>query len=473
MTVESTLEENAHLVLWTTQQLAEIFGPQAPCATGISIDSRTLVPGDLFFAIKGPNFDGHAYVEQALAKGACGAVVAGQASPSDTLLPVQDPFETLKILAQKSRARFQGKVLALTGSVGKTTVKEGLMKVLSAQGATFGTYGSFNNAIGLPLSMARMPAEASFAIFELGMNRAGEIGTLARTLQPHVGLITNVSAQHIGNFDSVEAIAQAKAELLSELPSNGIGILWRDDPLFEILKNAVPGSSFTFGHHAEADVRVVSQRLRGKGGVEVEACVRGERLVYGLPSVGEHRVMNSAAILAGVSVLWADVARAARELETFLPPAGRGQQLDIGGICVVDESYNAAPQAVRAALKAYAFLRPKGKKYVLLGEMRELGDWAEQEHASLIPLIEALKADGLWFCGEQTKSLSNIFQGSLWSTHVEPLLDSIVATLKPGDSLLIKGSRSMKTFLAVDALYRSHGMEQEALAYPLRAYFHV
>lgn len=458
--------------LWTSQELASLLGTdKAPCAQGLSIDSRTLKAGDLFFALRGPHFDGHHFVQDALAKGASGCVVEAEKADFPGTFPVDDPFATLKELAQASRARFKGKILALTGSVGKTTVKEGLIHVLHKQHPTFGTYGSFNNTLGLPLSMARMPRDKAFGIFELGMSHAGEIKDLTAQLRPHVGLITNVSYQHGENFSSIEGIARAKAELFDTLLPQDRAVLWRDDPHFDLLKKSIKGSFLTFGKK-EADICWLKTRILESGTSEIHVKVKGKNIVYVLPRAHEHQINNSLAILASLVALGADVEQGAQDLKTIPQVPGRGQVLSIAGIDVIDESYNAAPQAVQAVLKSYTHFLTKRKKYVLLGEMRALGLLSQQYHLDLLPFLQNVKADGVWFCGLQTKELADALRETLsWQEDVQSLVPEILETLKPGDSLLVKGARSMKTFLAIDALYQFYGLSQEALNYPLRTYF--
>lgn len=458
--------------LWTSQELASLLGTdKAPCAQGLSIDSRTLKAGDLFFALRGPHFDGHHFVQDALAKGASGCVVEAEKADFPGAFPVDDPFATLKELAQASRARFKGKILALTGSVGKTTVKEGLIHVLHKQHPTFGTYGSFNNTLGLPLSMARMPRDKAFGIFELGMSHAGEIKDLTAQLRPHVGLITNVSYQHGENFSSIEGIARAKAELFDTLLPQDRAVLWRDDPHFDLLKKSIKGSFLTFGKK-EADICWLKTRILESGTSEIHVKVKGKNIVYVLPRAHEHQINNSLAILASLVALGADVEQGAQDLKTIPQVPGRGQVLSIAGIDVIDESYNAAPQAVQAVLKSYTHFLTKRKKYVLLGEMRALGLLSQQYHLDLLPFLQNVKADGVWFCGLQTKELADALRETLsWQEDVQSLVPEILETLKPGDSLLVKGARSMKTFLAIDALYQFYGLSQEALNYPLRTYF--
>ena len=328
--------------LWTPQALDEATGGTlvgAPRAvTGASIDTRTLQPGDLFFAIRGDARDGHDFVADALGRGAGAAVVARDraaalrshgpvlAVPGDGPDPVLD---AMRALGRAARARTGASVVAVTGSVGKTGTKEALRHVLGAQGATHASVASYNNHWGVPLTLARMPAETRYGVFEVGMNHAHEILPLTAQVRPDVALITTVEPVHIEHFPSLSAIADAKGEIFFGLKPGGVAVINRDNPNFSRLlahAQASPaGRVVSFGEHEGADVRALRIVLRPDLSV-VDAVVMGQPVTYRLGTAGRHAAMNSLGVLAAVHSLGADLAQAALALSRLSPPAGRGHR---------------------------------------------------------------------------------------------------------------------------------------------------
>src|SRR5918997_1582627 len=351
--------------LWTRDEIAAAtrgwitdgFGP----VTGVSIDTRTLAPGDLFFAIRGDARDGHDFVRDALSKGAAAAVVAEERAPefadNGTLIVVRDVLEAMRDLARLSRARTNAQIIAITGSVGKTGTKEAMRLVLSRQGATHASVASYNNHWGVPLTLARMPRESAFGVFEIGMNHIGEIEPLSRLVRPHVALVTTVEPVHIEYFRSIWSIADAKGEIFAGLEAGGTAIINRDNPYYERVRAhaaASPaGRILTFGEHEQADVRAERIILRPDISV-VEARVLGTPVVYRLGTPGRHVAMNSLSVLAAVKAVGGDLALAALALAELKPPVGRGERTVLnagaGEFTVIDESYNANPASMRAAL---------------------------------------------------------------------------------------------------------------------------
>ncbi len=345
--------------LWTGTEAAAATGGRNTRdwrATGASIDSRTTAKGDLFVAIEGPVFDGHQFVGAAFANGAAAGLVSAvpdALTETSALHVVDDTMAALTALGAASRARTSARIAAVTGSAGKTGTKEALRHVLEAQGPTSASRSSFNNHWGVPLSLARMPAETAFGIFEVGMNHAGEIEPLSRLIRPHVAIVTTVEAAHLEFFDSVEAIADAKSEIFAGRASDGTAVLTRDNPHFDRLAGAAHrygvANIVAFGAAPQSDVRLLdSTPADGHG--EISASIGGRRVDYRLGVAGRHWVMNSLAVLAAVGALGADVEAAARSLAGFAELDGRGKshRITIGdaAITLIDESYNANPASM-------------------------------------------------------------------------------------------------------------------------------
>src|SRR4051794_15642472 len=391
---------SAHQALWTPGEItsatgARLIGDVTP-ATGASIDTRTLQPGDLFFAIAGEARDGHDFVRDALAKGASAAVVAeeraadfAQAGP---LVVAPDVLDAMRRLGVRARARTDARIVAITGSVGKTGTKEALRLVLSGFGATHASVASYNNHWGVPLTLARMPRDSAFGAFEIGMNHAGEILPLARMVRPHVALVTTVEPVHIEYFPSIWGIADAKGEIFAGLEPGGAAVLNRDNPYFERLRAhaaASPaGCVLTFGEHPDADVRAERIILKPEGSI-VEARLFGRPLTVRIGMPGRHIALNCPGVLAACHALGVDPAEAARALADLTPPAGRGARTVLpvagGAVTLIDESYNANPASMRAALATLAGAEPGpgGRRIAVLGDMLELGPQGPALHRAL------------------------------------------------------------------------------------------
>ncbi|MBT3306608.1 MAG: UDP-N-acetylmuramoylalanyl-D-glutamyl-2, 6-diaminopimelate--D-alanyl-D-alanine ligase, partial [Alphaproteobacteria bacterium] len=342
--------------LWNSEAaIAATGGFGAPDwrADGVSIDSRDIASGDLFIAIKGPRFDGHKFTADALAAGAACAVVDHRPDSvvgDAPLLEVPDTMVALEDLGRAARSRTAAKVIAVTGSVGKTGTKEALRFVLEDQAPAVASRGSFNNHWGVPLSLSRMPADTAFGVFEIGMNHPGEITPLTKMVRPDVVVITNVESVHSAYFDSIDAIADAKAEIFSGLNEGGVAILNRDNDQYDRLAAAAAQAGVQtivgFGEHAEAVARAVDIRADSEGS-DVDAMICGQDITYRLGQPGRHWVMNSLAVLAAVDAVGGDVGRAAAELANMRGLKGRGQRHTVtmpgGSFIVIDESYNASP----------------------------------------------------------------------------------------------------------------------------------
>jgi UDP-N-acetylmuramoyl-tripeptide--D-alanyl-D-alanine ligase len=441
--------------LWTSDALAAATGGGAThpfTATGVSIDTRTLRPGDLFVALTGDNRDGYGFVADALARGAAGALVSrADGLPENApLLVVGDTLRALQALGAAGRARFGGRVVAVTGSVGKTTTKEMLRAVLGAFGPVHAAEASYNNHWGVPLTLARLPADAAFCVAEIGMNQPGEILPLARLVRPHVAVITTVGTAHIGHLGSQEAIADEKASLLRGLEPGGIAVLPADSALLTRLIAAAAAPVHLFG---DGENRLLDAASDGRE-TRAAALVGGTRVAFRLAAPGRHMATNALAALTAAAALGLDPARAAAALDGFVPIAGRGAQRTLqGDILLLDESYNASADSVRAALDVLRMQAPR-RRLAVLGDMRELGDRGPGEHRGLAADVVA-SADLLYACGPLTRHLFDAVPAALRAAHAPDaasLASLVAAEIRPGDAVLVKGSLGSRMRLVVAAL---------------------
>jgi len=456
--------------LWNAADAAAATGGSSTTdwsAIGISIDSRGLAEGDLFVALRGPNHDGHDFVAAALQRGAAAAMIDREMPglpATAPLLRVPDTLTALQTLGAAARNRSRARIVAVTGSVGKTGTKEALRLALAVSSATYGSAGGLNNHWGAPLALARMPPEVAFGVFELGMNHPGEIAALTRLVRPHIAVITTVEGVHLGFFPSVEAIADAKAEIFLGLEPGGTAILNRDNPHYARLVSAAEragaGEVIGFGTHPEAKVRLVDCVLDSRGST-VEAALPGATLRFRLPVPGRHWVMNSLAVLAATATAGADVQRAAEALIGFEALPGRGRRYELawrgGTLTMIDESYNANPAAMRAALSVLASAQPGSgaRRVAVLGDMLELGDESEQLHRELAGEVAAAWVDRVFLVGEAVSALHAVLpegiRGGLWPC-AEAVVPALIQFLEPGDVVTVKGSRAVRVGHIVEAL---------------------
>jgi UDP-N-acetylmuramoyl-tripeptide--D-alanyl-D-alanine ligase len=447
---------------------ATVNGALPPEISGLSIDSRTIAPGDAYFAIKGDVHDGHAFVEAALKAGAALAVVESAQRnkfPADApLLVVDDVLAGLVDLARASRARLSAQIVAITGSVGKTSTKEALRRVLAAQGETHASVASFNNHWGVPLSLARCPAFVRFAIFEIGMNHAGEIEPLVKLVRPHVAVITTVEPVHLEFFSGIEAIADAKAEIFEGLEPGGAVVLNRDNPQFARLQRRAKklgvARIVSFGADKKADARLIDVSLHPACSA-VHAELLGHDLTYKLGMPGRHMAMNSLAVLAAASLAGADLALAGLALSQTQPAAGRGVRhvLEVGHgeATLIDESYNANPASMAAALNVLgaASVGPHGRRIAVLGDMLELGPTAAQLHRGLNEAVKANHIDLVYCCGPLMRNLWDALSSGKRGGYAESaaaLESQVVAAIRAGDAIMVKGSLGSKMKPVVNAL---------------------
>jgi UDP-N-acetylmuramoyl-tripeptide--D-alanyl-D-alanine ligase len=461
--------------LWTGQAMVEAMGgrpvgslPQT--VGGISIDTRTLQKGDAFFAIKGERFDGHNFASAAIAAGASLMVVSEAKLPAMgrvtiPLIVVDDVLEALGKLGRAARARSDAKIVAITGSVGKTTTKALLARALAASGTVHAATASYNNHWGVPLTLARMPAEAQFGVFEIGMNHAGEIRPLVRMVRPHVAVVTTIAPAHLGHFGSLEEIAAAKAEIFEGLEATGAAVLNRDNALFETLRKAAVACGvdhiYSFGEHEDADFRLLDVTLHADSS-EIRAQIGPEIVEATIGAPGRHIVHNALAVLGAVWLAEGDVRAAARALASATAEKGRGQRhrltLEGGGsFTLIDESYNANPTSVRAALRLLADtpVAGSGRRIAVLGDMLELGSFSNAMHAELAGPVTESGVDRLYLAGPEMAALREALPESLPVTHCEGA-EAVAALLKeeigPGDAVMVKSSLGLGFGKVVSAL---------------------
>jgi UDP-N-acetylmuramoyl-tripeptide--D-alanyl-D-alanine ligase len=461
--------------LWTSTAMAQAMrasssGALPEAITGLSIDSRTIAPGEAYFAIKGDVHDGHDFVMAALEAGAALAVVeAAQRGkfPNDApLLVVDDVLAGLRDLARAARARLNAQVIAVTGSVGKTSTKEALRCVLSAQGETHASAASFNNHWGVPLSLARCPADVRFAIFEIGMNHAGEIEPLVRMVRPQIAIVTTVEPVHLEFFAGIEAIADAKAEIFEGVAPGGAVVLNRDNPQFARLQARARALGISrivsFGADAKSDARLLDVALQATCSA-VHANILGHDVTYKLGMPGRHMAMNSLAVLAAASLAGADLARAALSLSQLEPPAGRGVrrtlELTHGEATLIDESYNANPASMAAALNVLgqAVIGPHGRRIAVLGDMLELGPVGPALHSGLNEAIRANQIDLVYCCGPLMRNLWDALSTGKRGGYADSsagLEAQLIAAIRAGDAIMVKGSLGSKMKTVVNALER-------------------
>ena len=461
-----------HYMLWEGAEVLKVVSGKGGCvdwsANGVSIDSRRIADGDLFVAIKGNNFDGNKFAVEALNSGAIAALTQeGVGSPEHNarVLIVEDTMEALRALGREARNRSNAKVVVVTGSVGKTGTKNLLAAGMKENGLTIATDGNLNNQIGLPLSLARMPRETEFGVFEIGMNSPGEISPLSLLARPNIAIITSVEAVHIGFFSNLDGIANAKAEVFDGLVSGGTAIINRDNAYFEMLSRKArskgAGQVIGFGQSSHCDVKLENY-CDMKSHSMVEVCLGGIPLKYRLQLLGYHWAINSLSVLAAADVLGVDVKLVADSLYQVKPMSGRGRRfyvpMDGSKFLVIDESYNASPPAVMAALSALKAISPEhdGKKIAILGDMLELGSFSGELHANLFECVKNSRLDMLLLVGTHMRSLCELLVEERvfveWYPNSKDLAEEVISFISPGDVVMVKGSLGTKLQLVVDAL---------------------
>ncbi|QIB33455.1 UDP-N-acetylmuramoylalanyl-D-glutamyl-2,6-diaminopimelate--D-alanyl-D-alanine ligase [Ancylobacter pratisalsi] len=449
--------------LWTPETLVQatggtLLGVGDGAINGVSIDTRTLQPADMFFAIRGENSDGHAYVEAAIGRGAALSVVergrVEDMPPGAALLAVDDVLGALEAVGRAARARTEARIVGVTGSVGKTTTKEALLLSLGADGPTHASAASYNNHWGVPLSLARMPERSAYGVFELGMNHAGEIGPLAAMVRPHVAVITTIEPVHIAQFPNVEAIADAKAEIFSGVEPGGAVVLNRDNPQYTRLADAARAVDIKtivgFGETSSAQARLLSIALQSQSSTAI-ADIMGETVSFKVGLPGRHIVQNMLAVLAAAKLAGADLCLAALALSSLGPPPGRGVRTRLGvkggAATLIDESYNANSASMRAALAVLAGVpvEGRGRRIAVLGDMLELGAAGEAMHRDLAPA--AAGADLVFCAGSLMRALWEALPAGrrgAWAPDAQALLPLVADRVRADDVLMVKGSNGSR-----------------------------
>ncbi len=464
-------------MLWTSDEAVAATGGRttAPWAAGgVSIDTRTLQPGDLFVALKDVR-DGHDFVGQALEKGAAAALVSrvpDGLSSDAPLLVVPDVLKALEDLCRAARARAKARVVGVTGSVGKTSTKEMLRVVLGGQGRVHAAEASYNNHWGVPLTLARLPREADFAVIEIGMNHPGEIAPLSRMARPDVVVVTIVAPAHLEAFDSIEGIAHEKAAIIDGLQPGGVAVLNADiatSPLLQAKAHEAHARTVTFGAAEGADYRMVSVQI-GDDSTVVRATRQGQPVLYKVMSPGRHFAANGLAVLAVADALGLDPVISATDLGRWQPPAGRGVRerimLDLveeTGFELIDDAFNANPASMAASLEVLVNARPqdgigsraKGRRIAILGDMLELGPTEAALHAAIAETPGLAAIDLIHCVGPRMKALHAALprgQRGDWVATAAELVPRARHLIDAGDIILVKGSKGIKVSLMVDAL---------------------
>jgi UDP-N-acetylmuramoyl-tripeptide--D-alanyl-D-alanine ligase len=442
--------------LWTSDETVAATGGtlrgEPFGVSGVTFDSREVEHGHLFVAMPGTVADGHDFVPKAFAAGATAALVSKPVEGTHIL--VADVPQALTDLAIAARKRMTGKVLGVTGSVGKTSTKEALFAALEryAKCRVHRSVKSYNNHTGVPLSLARMPRDSEYAVLEMGMNAKGEIAALTRLVRPHVALITTLASAHIEYLGSMEAIADAKAEIFEGLEPDGIAVVPEDTPWRDRLVKAArkyADRTITFGH-GDADVCVIHAVRAENGGSLVTARLIESELTYTIAQRGDHWVMNSLAVLAAVEAVGADLAIAGLALADMGGLKGRGERhrlpIEGGHYLLIDESYNANPASMGATLKALGEERDIARRIAVLGPMRELGEHGAELHASLAPDVIEAKVDHLILVGEEMRPLEKALKTAVpvdRAENVEAATELLARLVRPGDAVLVKASNSI------------------------------
>jgi UDP-N-acetylmuramoyl-tripeptide--D-alanyl-D-alanine ligase len=450
--------------LWTSEEIAAATGGTASQpfeVTGVTFDSREVGPGDLFVAMPGTVHDGHIFVESAFEAGAAGVIVSQPVNGPHVL--VDDTFAALQALGRASRERSPATIIGVTGSVGKTSTKEALYAALDRNrpGKVHRSVKSYNNHTGVPLSLARMPRDAEFAVLEMGMNNRGEIAALTGQVRPHVAIITAIAPAHIENLGSMEAIADAKAEIFGGLEPGGTAIVPNESPHRDQLVKAARRHArriITFGT-GDADVHAVHAVTASGGGSLISAALLERELTFTISQRGEHWVSNSLAVLAAVEAVGADVAIAGLALADLGGLKGRGQRhvLEIGGgeILLIDESYNANPASMAATLKSLGAESDITRRIAVLGPMRELGEHSAELHAGLAPAVSDAHVDRLILIGDEMRPLAEEVIGKIsldLVASVDEATEALRRMVRPGDAVLVKASNSVGLARLVESM---------------------
>lgn len=457
------------MTLWTSAEIAAATSGTASTsfsASGVAFDSREVGPGDLFIALSGEATDGHRFLDQAFAQGAAGAIVSQDCAGPH--VRVADTMDALNALGAASRKRSHAKIIGVTGSVGKTGTKEALYACLdrAAPGHAHRSVKSYNNHTGVPLSLARMPRDAAFGVFEMGMNHAGELTRLTRLVRPHIALVTTIAPAHTEFFADESAIADAKGEIFTGLEPGGTAIVPFDSPHRDrLIAAARPHAAriLTFGQGEGADVRAIENFRQPDGATFITARLPEDELSFTLSLPGAHWIANAMGVLAAVWAAGGDLAAAGLALADMGGLPGRGARLTVpaegGTATIIDESYNANPASMAATLKVLG-AEPATRRIAVLGEMRELGAKSADYHAALAEPIEAANVDFALLVGPGMAALASALEGRTELVHAPDAATArarLLAMLRDGDAVLIKGSNAVELGSVVQALAGGKG----------------
>ncbi|MDR7220019.1 UDP-N-acetylmuramoylalanyl-D-glutamyl-2,6-diaminopimelate--D-alanyl-D-alanine ligase [Aminobacter aminovorans] len=464
-------------LLWTSEALVEAtggrpLGQMPEGISGISIDSRSLKPGEAFFAIKGDAMDGHDFATAAIKAGAGLLVVAEGKLPAlgrltAPMIVVPDVLAALEKVGIAARARSRARIIAVTGSVGKTSTKEALRHSLSSVGKVHASAASFNNHWGVPLTLARMPEDCDYAVFEIGMNHPGEISPLVRMVRPHIAIVTLIAAAHLGFFRNLDEIAKAKAEIFEGVEPGGAVLLNRDDGRFKLLEKFARAAGIdnvmSYGENARANFRLLKCTLEADHSM-IMARIGGRDVPARIGAPGRHIVQNALAVLGAAHLCGADVPTVATALASMTAESGRGQrhilQLPNGPITLIDESYNANPASMKAAIELLDAtpIHGAGRRIAVLGDMLELGSHSAKLHSALAELIGSTRTDMVLMAGPEMKALADTLPEGFRAEYrngVEELKSVLLTTLQPGDAVMIKSSKGIGFNRLVEALIKT------------------
>jgi UDP-N-acetylmuramoyl-tripeptide--D-alanyl-D-alanine ligase len=465
-------------ILWRSESLVAAMngrpvGNLPEGVSGISIDTRTLKPGEAFFAIKGEKLDGHDFATAAIKAGAGLLVVAEGKLPAlgritAPLIVVPDVLAGLEMAGAAARARSKAKIIAVTGSVGKTTTKEALRHALSCVGKVHASDKSFNNHWGVPLTLARLPEDCDFAVFEIGMNHPGEIRPLVKLVRPHVALITLIAPAHLGFFRSIEEIARAKAEIFEGVERGGHALINRDDRQWKLLDSAARDVGiehiWSFGEHARSTFKLTACELSGDNS-RITVKMAGQELAVEVGAPGRHMVQNALAVLGAAYLCGADVQKVAGSLATLEAGSGRGKRHVLkhakGRITLIDESYNANPASMTAALNLLAAtpVGEGGRRIAVLGDMLELGVHSQKLHGGLAQPVADAGVDLVLMAGPEMKALAEALPEEVRAQHregAEELEPILIETVRPGDAVMIKSSNGIGFSKLVAAMLQKY-----------------
>lgn len=460
--------------LWTGEAFLAATGGrpvgQMPAGIGgISIDTRTLQPGDAFFAIKGEALDGHDYATAAVKAGAGVLVVAESKLPAlgrltAPMVVVPDVLAALESTGAAARERSRARIIAVTGSAGKTSTKEALRHVLSAVGKVHASDKSFNNHWGVPLALARLPQDCDYAIFEIGMNHPGEIRPLVKLVRPEIAIVTLIAAAHLGFFSGLDEIAEAKAEIFEGLVPGGVALLNRDDSRFEFLESRARAQGIEkvmgFGENAEADIRLLACKLHAESST-ITVRIGAEELVASVGVPGRHIVQNVLAVLGAAWVAGADLSAVIAALADLEAESGRGRRHLLhhpeGDIVLIDESYNANPASMRAAIALLDAtpVQGEGRRIAVLGDMLELGSHSAKLHTALADVLGETSTDLVFLAGPEMRALAETLPEKYRAQYragADELKPVLIEALRPGDTVMVKSSKGIGFSKLVDAL---------------------